>query len=301
MHLNPRQIEAFRAVMLGGSTVRAAEAMKVSQPAVSRLLQDFQARLGLTLFTRRGTRLVPTSEALVLYSEVERSYVGLDRIAHAASELRTRRAGVLRLAVMPALANGFLPRFAGRFMKDRPKLDLAIYGLLSHHVIDWVSSGQCDLGFAMGRMQHPAVLTRSLPQSRMVAVVPERHRLARRKRIVAEDFHDEDFVSLSPGASARDEIDRMFADRGIARRQRIETPLSEILCAIVCSGAAVGLVDGFTALEYEGTGLVAIPFEPPVMFAISAVYPAQRGLSGVAEEFLEAFTAALADAAARSG
>ena len=285
--------------MLGGSTVRAAETMKVSQPAVSRLLQDLQARLGLTLFTRRGTRLVPTSEALMLYSEVERSYVGLDRIAQAAAELRVRRAGVLRLAVMPALANGFLPRFVGRFMKERPKLDFAIFGLLSHLVIDWVSNGQCDLGFAIATMQHPAVATHALPPTRMVAVVPVGHRLVLRKRIVPEDFHDEDFVALSPGASSRDEIDRLFADRGIVRRQRIETPLSEILCAIVASGAATGLVDPFTAREYEGTGLVAIPFEPALLFSISAVYPVHRGLSAVAQEFLDGFTAELASVSAR--
>jgi DNA-binding transcriptional LysR family regulator len=294
MSLNPRQIEAFRAIMLTGSTVRAADSMRVSQPAVSRLLHDLQHRLGLTLFARRGQRLAPTAEAIALFSEVERSYVGLDRIAEAAAEIRTRRAGVLRIAVLPALANGFLPRFVGRFMRDRPKLDLAVYGLLSHLVLDWVASGQCDIGFVAGTMQHPAVSAVPLPATRMVAIVPELHRLARRRRIAARDFADEDFVSLSPGASSRAEIDQVFATGGIVRRLRIETPLSEIACAIVASGAAVAIVDPFTAAEYEGTGLVARPFEPPVTFAISAVYATHRGLSGVAREFLEAFSALLA-------
>jgi DNA-binding transcriptional LysR family regulator len=79
--INSRQIEAFRALMLAGTTTAAAEVMRVTQPAVSRLLADLQAALKLTLFDRRGTRLVPTSEALALYDEVQRSFVGLDRIA----------------------------------------------------------------------------------------------------------------------------------------------------------------------------------------------------------------------------
>lgn len=294
MPLNPRQIEAFRAVIVTGSTVRAAHAMGISQPAVSRLLQDLQARLSLTLFTRRGQRLLPTAEALSLFGEVERSYVGLDRIAQAAAEIRARRAGVLRLAVLPALANGVLPRFAGRFLRERPKLDLAIYGLLSHLVLDWVASGQCDLGFAAGAMQHPALTSVPLPPTRMVAVVPAGHRLARRRRIRAEDFADEDFVSLTHGASSRAEIDAVFAARGISRRERIETPLSEIACALVTSGAAVAIVDPFTAREYEGTGLVSRPFEPEVSLGISAVFATHRGLSGVAEEFLREFRSELA-------
>lgn len=259
----------------------------------SRLLQDLQHRLGLTLFTRRGQRLAPTAEAIALFSEVERSYVGLDRIAQAAAEIRTRRAGVLRIAVLPALANGFLPRFVGHFMRERPKLDLPVYGLLSHLVLDWVANGKCDIGFVAGKMRHPAVSSVALPRSRMVAIVPERHHLARRRRVVADDFADEDSVSLTPGASSRAEIEQVFASRGIARRLRIETPLSEIAFAIVASGAAVAIVDPFTATEYEGTGLVSRPFEPAVTFAVSAVHATHRGLSGVAQEFLEEFSALL--------
>ncbi|GIX08336.1 LysR substrate-binding domain-containing protein [Elioraea sp.] len=296
MPLNPRQVEAFRALMLTGSTVRAAEMMKVTQPAVSRLLRSLQDGLGLVLFERRGSRLVPTPEAMSLYNEVERSFVGLDRIAAAAAELRSRRAGVLRIAALPALANGFLPRFVGQFLVDRPKLDLGVYGLLSHLVLDWVASGQCDLGFAASALHHPAVTARPLIETRMVAVVPSGHRLARRRRLGPQDFAEEDFVSLSPGASSRHQIDAVFAAAGVRRRLRIETPLSEILCGIVASGAAVGIADIFTAREYEGTGLVVRPFEPPVTFSIAAVWATHRGLSAVAREFLEAFAAQLRQA-----
>jgi DNA-binding transcriptional LysR family regulator len=263
--------------------------LKVTQPAVSRLLRSLQDGLGLVLFERRGSRLVPTAEAMSLYNEVERSFVGLDRIAAAAAELRSRRAGVLRIAALPALANGFLPRFVGRFLRERPKLDLGVYGLPSHLVLDWTASGQCDLGIAAAALHHPALTARHLPGMPMVAVVPKGHRLARRRRLAPEDFANEDFVSLSPGASSRHEIDAVFAKAEVARRLRIETPLSEILCGIVASGAAVGIVDAFTAQEYEGTGLVMRPFAPEVRFAIAAVWATHRGLSGVAREFLDAF------------
>ncbi len=100
--LNPRQIEAFRAVVLTGGVGMAAKLINVTQPAVSRMIRDLQQQLGLTLFERRGTGLVPTSEALSLYAEVERAFVGLERIAQMADELRTRRAGFLRIAALPA-------------------------------------------------------------------------------------------------------------------------------------------------------------------------------------------------------
>ena len=128
--LNPRQIEAFRAVILTGGVGAAASLINVTQPAVSRMMRDLQSHLGLILFERRGTGLVPTSEALSLYAEVERAFVGLERIEQMATELRTRRAGFLRIAALPALANGFLPRFLGEFLKERPKLDIVLSGLV---------------------------------------------------------------------------------------------------------------------------------------------------------------------------
>ena len=148
-HLNARQVEAFRAVMLTSSTVGAAEMMHITQPAVSRLLHEFQQAVGLTLFERAGNRLKPTPDAQALYAEVERSFVGLDRIAHAATELRARRAGVLRIAAMPALCNGFLPRYVSTFPREHPRLDLSLSGLASSTVVDWVVSEQCDIGFGL--------------------------------------------------------------------------------------------------------------------------------------------------------
>ncbi|NDH63139.1 MAG: LysR family transcriptional regulator [Alphaproteobacteria bacterium] len=202
--LNPRQIEAFRAVVLTGGVGMAAKLINVTQPAVSRMIRDLQQDLGLALFERRGTGLVPTSEALSLYAEVERAFVGLDRIAQMATELRTRRAGFLRIAALPALANGFLPSFAGRFLTERPKLDLV-------------------------------------------------HSTASRFR-----------------------IDRVFADHGVTRIMRIETPLSEIACSLAGSGAGVTLCDPFTASEYATRGIVVRPFEPRIDFEFAALYATQR-------------------------
>lgn len=113
--INSRQVEAFRAMMLTGSVTEAAKLMAVTQPAVSRLLRDFQALLKTELFERRGTGLVPTAAATALYTEVERSFVGLERITAAAEEIRGRRTGSLRIAALPALSNGYLPRLAGHF------------------------------------------------------------------------------------------------------------------------------------------------------------------------------------------
>src|SRR5215208_5375680 len=119
--INQRQVEAFRAVMIAGTVTTAAAALRISQPAVSRLIRDLETRIGVALFERRsGGRLRPTTDANTLFRDVERYFVGLEQISQTAAGLRRRSFGSLRVASLPALYVRLLPRFIGRFLIERP-------------------------------------------------------------------------------------------------------------------------------------------------------------------------------------
>ena len=299
--LNARQVEAFRAVTLSGSVTAAAAIMGVTQPGVSRLLRDLQTTLNMQLFEKRGTGLVPTAAATTLYTEVERSFVGLDRIVAAAEEIRVRRSGTLRVAALPALANGFLPRFAGRFMAERPNLALTLQGVISPLVIDWVVNHQCDFGFAEAPAAHAGLPTKLMPTLARVAIVPEGHRLCAKRIVRPRDFEGETFISLTGVNLARHAIDAMFAKHGVKRVLRVEAALSEIMCGLVASGLGVAICDSFTASEFTGRGIVSRPFVPRIDFQFAAVFPPQGGHSPVATEFVSAFEAHVLAAAPSLG
>ena len=284
--LNHRQIEAFRAVILTGGITAAARLMGVTQPAVSRLIKDLQLHLQLTLFESRGGRLTATREAHSLYKEVERSFVGLDRIAQAATDLRERRIGTLRVASLPALFNGLLPRFIGRFLVNRPDLDLSLFGLASYLVLDWVATGQCDLGFAELPPVHPTVMSERIGPFAAVGAVPATHRLARKRKLVPADFAGQPFIALSPFTQLRVRIDAVFDEHKVQRQLRIETPLSMIACPLVAAGAGLSIVDPFSAREFTDGGVTFLPFEPRIDVDFSVLTSSQRPLSGVARDFI---------------
>ena len=291
--INSRQVEAFRAMMLTGSVTEAARLMAVTQPAASRLLRDLQSLLKMELFERRGTGLVPTAAATALYTEVARSFVGLERIAAAAEEIRGRRTGTLRVAAMPALANGYLPRLAGHFLKERPNLNLAFFGVISPIVVDWVTNDQCDVGFAEVPIAHSGLPNHRLPALPRVAILPAGHHLEAKQVIEPRDFEGETFVSLSAGSTSRHLIDQAFNRGDIRRMQRIETNLSEIMCGMVSSGLGVGICDPFTAREFATRGIVVRPFVPRIDFEFAAVFPVQHSPSPVALDLVETLRLAL--------
>lgn len=144
--IQTRQIEAFRAVMLTGAMTAAAETMHITQPAVSRLIRDLEAEIRIRLFERGGKLLVPTAEAKAFFAEVERSFIGLAQIHAIADDIRMGRVGSLRLAMLPAMAAGFAPRFVAKFCRARPSLSVVIDGMPSSSVRDQVLAGEFDLG-----------------------------------------------------------------------------------------------------------------------------------------------------------
>jgi DNA-binding transcriptional LysR family regulator len=288
--LNPRQVEAFRAVMTSGSVTSAATMMHVSQPAVSRLIRDLEVALKLSLFERRGNRLEPTAEATHLFTEVERTFVGLSRISQFAEELRTRRAGSLRMAGMPALTCGFLTRHVGRFIARRPEVSVTLHGLPSHLIADGVAGGRYDFGIVEASLERPGLSVEPLP-AKAVAAIPEGDPLAQRKALGPKDFEDRSFVSLGPASLFRSRIDAVFA--GVRRRMLIETQLSEIACLLVAEKAGLSLVDPFAASEFTGRGVVFRPFRPDVFQDAAIIVPTARPMSTLASEFLGTFRAAV--------
>jgi len=285
--LTYRQIEAFRAVMISGTASGAAEILCVSQPAISRLLADFESTVGVKMFERQRRRLTPTPEARFFYEEVERAFVSLEKLSRAAEELREFHLGSLRIASMPAASVEFLPTLADRFCREHSGVSLTLQVRSTQHVIDLVASQHFDLGVISGiELDDPAIEARTLADSRLVCILPAGHRLAEHEVIRPRDLEGEVFVSLGSEQSLRHKIDGVFEREGVNRQLMIDTQLHYAACAFVLAGSGVSLVDPITAMHYRRLGLVVKCFEPRIDYRYSMIFPRQRGQSGLTKAFL---------------
>ncbi|WP_293798841.1 LysR substrate-binding domain-containing protein [uncultured Bosea sp.] len=285
--LNQRQIEAFRAVMVSGGITTAAAAMRISQPAVSRLIRDLEARIGVTLFERRaGGRLRATADAAALFQDVERYFIGLEQIDQSAAGLRRRSRGTLRVASLPALYVDLLPRFIGRFLAQRPDLDIELIGNSSEATIELVSSGRCDIGFVDSPFDHPRLRREELAGVSAVAVVPAAHPLAGNQMLAPSDFEGNPFVSIARATQLRTRIDAFFLSQGVRRQLGPETPLSLIACSLVAAGGGLAIVDPFTAAAVRDPAVCFKSLDPRIEVSFSLVTTQNTHLSGPAQDFI---------------
>lgn len=294
--MNYKQVEAFRAVMMARSMTVAASQLHTSQPNISRLMAQLQRDIGLRLFERVGSRMEPTPEAQALYAEVERSFSGLDRLRDAAQSIRQHGTGALRIGTSPLIAMSVLPMAIQAFRTDHPNVMVGIYTSDSPTVCKWVAMGECDFGLTNYVVDMPGLQAKLWHRGVGQCIVPAGHRLARRRRIYASDLDGEPFISLSPGDSARAEVDAAFVPDG--RRLVIETPYAATICRMVAEGLGVSVVDPLVRRGLLLPELRALPFEPAVEFRSYAVHARQHVQPALAPVLLRHLDDALVSGAA---
>jgi len=287
MELNPRQLEAFRLVMIAGSMTLAAEMLKISQPAVSRLIKDLETAIGMRLFRREGNRLIAGAEAQILFAEVDRFHVGVERIGRVARDLRSARTGSLRVASMTALSLTYLTEGVRRFRAEHPEVEISLEALNSRNTLQAVSTQQVDIGFMQIGGEYPGLEVIPVPELYASCMVPARHALARRGAVRLRDLIGQQLISLGRNSPLRARIDLALAGAGVECARPIETSLGHSACALVAEGLGIAIVDPFTAAHWAGQGLVRRRLSPAVPFEFSMVLPAHRPRPAVVSRFID--------------
>ncbi len=293
--LNYRQLEAFRTVMITGGMTEAGDVMGVTQPAVSRLIRDLEVDLGLILFHRHGNRITPTREARILFRDVERLFIGSEQLRETAALIRESGEERLRIAAMPSLVQGFLPRVIGRFLVSHPDVACVLHSDTSMAITDLVPRWGFDVGFAYASSVGPGIDVRPLPQTEAVCVVPTAFPIASREEIHAHELSKVPIISLGPNSVLYMQILSTLRAACPDFSPRIQTRYPWTACSLAAEGLGVAIVDPFTAHEVHDPRVVFRPFRPRIFFAFSALLVDRDNRPAIAGEFLDTFVEVLTE------
>jgi DNA-binding transcriptional LysR family regulator len=287
--LTQHSLQAFRLTILAGGVSAAAEALGRSQPAVSRLLKELEQDVGFRLFDRVKGRLHPTGEGSLLFQEVQRAFIGLDRIASIAGEIRTGRRGTIAVGSMPAVAASVIPGVLRRMTEQRPGTSVLLHTLPSATLVQMVLTQECDIAVVIPDAVTPGVRVERHDSFPCRLITPPGHRLLKRACVRPADLASEALVMLSSGTHIGRQVGAMLEQHGIDKLTRIETHLSPLVSALVLQGAGIGFVDSINAEHHVRQGGGAVPFEPAVTFELEVVRREQAEMTPAQALFLETY------------
>ncbi len=267
------QLEGFVEIARRGSVSRAAEALFVTQPALTARLKSLESQVGAQLFVRtgRGVRLSEAGHAFLPYAQ--RALEAVSEGRRLVGEVARGGAGELALGAAPAVSTYVLPAILERFHLEHPNVRLAVRTGHSEEVLDLVLHEQVQIGLVRA-LRHPEIESVPLYEDELVLVANPAHRFAAAGEIAVEEMSEEQLILFDRTSSYHDLTSAFFREAGVVPRGVMELDNIDATKKMVRQGLGVALLPHTAVAEELEAGTlrsVTIADAAPVRRRIVAI------------------------------
>lgn len=279
------QLAYFLEIARQKNFTRAAERLRIAQPALSQQMKNLESELGAPLFVRgrRETRLTPAGEALL--PRAEGLLAQAEAARHAVAEVAELRGGRLVVATIPSVSACWLPRLLHRFRKLHPRVEMRLIEQSSEGVAELVETHQAELGFLQLPVGGDRCVQRTVLTERFVVLLPKSHPLARSRKIRLKELSADSFVFYK--GRARDTALSACREAGFEPRVACESGELETVRALVAAGLGIAIVPQLGTLDMPRT-IRAVPLiEPGIQRQIGVIWNSRHALSPSAGAFVK--------------
>jgi DNA-binding transcriptional LysR family regulator len=284
-----QQIRCFCAALELGSFTAAADALRVSQPAVAEQVRKLEQALGADLFVRAGRGVVPSDAGRAFAEHAARSLRAAEDAADSVGELTAIRGGTIALGIFGDPAAWHVDELVTAFLRRHPGVSVRLVGRNSSEVVERVRRGELEAGGVLLPIDDERLDVRPIVRDEVlyVSAAPERtRRPATIERLAATPL-----VFYDAASADEDPIRRQLAERaqalGIRLEPKVEVELKDVALRLVAAGVGdTYLPSAYTRAPYYPAGLSAASFSPPLYDTFAIITRAGARLSPGVRELL---------------
>ncbi|MGL5114402.1 MAG: LysR family transcriptional regulator [Beijerinckiaceae bacterium] len=279
MDISVRHMEVLRAVLSHGGMTAAAAHLGLTQPAVSRIIQQIERQLGVKLFVKDGRNIAPTPEARELGQRIDEVFDKVDVVRRLGRILKNGGGRRIRIAVTPPLASSFLPgplaRTRARFPDTVMVVKMREMGSVETPTID----KDFDISIAYNITRSLDVVTHTLCNAPIVCYVPSGHPLAARIELRPEDLAEVELMSFNIGSRLGVPLEEAFQAAGLKWRPALQTGNSFMGAPLARVGAGIAIADPFIWNRAPLDGVEMRLFRPLSMLTPQVFYRREHAVS----------------------
>jgi DNA-binding transcriptional LysR family regulator len=239
---------------------RAAERLQMTQPPLSRQIQQLETELGVHLVDRTSRSVALTAAGVAFLPDARRIVHLADSALLTVQRVPSGDVGSVTIGFTGASAHAVLPRLLERSRDRLPDVKVVLREMVSSAQIDAISSGELDLGLVRPDVTRPGIASRVIHHERLVAALPKGHPLASGDHVAIEDYGDQPVVMYSP-VDARyfhELLISAFTLAGVAPRYVQYVTQVNTMLVLVQSGLGMALVPE-SAASMHPKGIVFKP------------------------------------------
>lgn len=291
------QLQYFRTVARLEHMTRAAQELRIAQPALSKTIARLEEHVGVPLFDRQSGRIRLNAFGRTFLHKVETALNLLEEAKREVAELAGLEQGSIRLVTSTMTS---LVEPIREFLERHPNVDMQITHAASmDELAASIDSGEADIGFSVMPIDREGVEQSRVLGEELYLVVSRKHRLAGRSAVRLADAAGEPFIGYKEGFIFQDVNDALFRQAGISPRFvcRVDEPAA--ILSLVRAGLGVAL---FACINPDDPELVYLPIKRPVCRRdYWLVWPQRRYLSLAARKFIDFIGGYFAEENRKSG
>jgi DNA-binding transcriptional LysR family regulator len=286
-----RRLRVFHAVAKHLSFTKAAEALFMTQPAVTFQIRQFEEYFNTRLFDRAQGRIALTPAGTLALDYAERILALSDELDTRLKELAGHVAGPLLIGASTTIAEFVLPQVLGEFKARFPAVVPQLFVANSELVQNRIAERNLDLGFIEGDSCLPSLASEACCEDELQVVCAPSHALATHAAVLPRSLMEHAYISREPGSGTRQVIDHYLQRQGVSPESLqvvMEAGSPEALKGLVTTGLGFAIMSRATVVMETGLGrLVQIPLSPPLKRHFSVVYPKERFQSKLVATFVD--------------
>ena len=263
LDLNAQHLHTLRAIARAGSFSQAADALHLSQPAVSHHIRHLERACGVPLLERVGRRAVPTQAGTLLLEYAVRSFNELAAARAALQQLKGVIAGRVRVGTGATASIYLLPAVLRRLRARHPRLDLEVVTGNSLEIAAAVARNDLDLGIVTLPVGAPSLAVTRFYVDRLVAIAPPAREFRRRTAWTAAALAAHPLIVYERGGTVRTVIDEWFRRGRAAPRIAMQLGNAEAIKKLVQAGFGLSIASEISVRDEVKAGtLIARRLRP---------------------------------------
>jgi DNA-binding transcriptional LysR family regulator len=200
-------LRAFLAVIDLGGFHKAADALNLSQPALSRRIKSLENAVGAALLERTTRKVAVTSVGRSFEPLARRLLTEFESSLMSLTDLGGRQSGQVTIACVPTAAFYFLPRVIERFNAHFPNIRFRILDLSANEALESVARGETEFGINFTGTSHSELTFTALVDDPFVLACRHDHPLARRRSLSWKDLEGQPLIGVSRHSGNRQLLD----------------------------------------------------------------------------------------------
>jgi len=244
------------------SLSRAAENLFITQPAVTKQIQQLQNYYGIKLLNRFGKKMVLTDSGKALYKIAEKILDLENQAEEIIRDFKQMKSGHIKILSSESFGAYYLPFILDRFHKAYPYIRISANVLPVEEIYENTSRLNCDIGFVSYLIENPKIEARQILKDSIVLIVPPSHPYAEKSFFTPADLEGKPIIMHEEGSATRCIVDNFLKKYNISAKVIFEFSNIEAIKRAVESWMGISLVSKNTVLEeLKNKKLLSLPFE----------------------------------------